>query len=78
MRVTADCDLIALLNVKLHHGWLLLHQLHDGYDYLEDILPRQLFAILEPLNHILDELQCHFLLQLRSIVRRIHHHVFQI
>lgn len=56
MCVSTDSDLVALLDVDFYHGGFLLHNLHDRYDDLVDVLPGDLLTVLEPLDHVLDEL----------------------
>ena len=78
MGVSANSNLLAFGDVVLDHGWLLLHNIHDGDDDLVDVLLCQLLSVLEPLNHVLDELQCHLVFELCAIVGSVHHHMFQI
>jgi hypothetical protein len=61
MCVSAHCDLVPVLDVYLDHGGFLLDQVHDGQYDLENVLPRDLLPILEPLDHVLDELERHLL-----------------
>ena len=68
MRVTTDCDFMALLNVVLDHGGLLLDNVHDGDDDLVDVLLSQLLSILKSLNHVLYEFEGHLILELCAVV----------
>lgn len=52
----------------LDHSGLFLDNVHYGDDDLVDILLGQLLSVLEPLNHVFDELQRHLVSQLRAIV----------
>ena len=78
MRVTADCNLFSLFNVVLHHCRLLLDNIHDGHDDLVGVLLGQLLAVLELLNHVLDELERHALLECGPLVALLEHHVLDV
>ena len=68
MRVTADCQLSTLVHTNLDHGWFRIHDVLDSLDDLEGILAMNFLAVLEPLDHIIDELLRHFLLQSHTII----------
>lgn len=68
VRVTTDCDFMALLNVVLDHGGLLFDNVHDGDDDLVDVLLGQLLSVLKSFNHVLYELECHLVLELCAVV----------
>jgi hypothetical protein len=78
MRVTADGDLVPLFDVILDHGRFLLDDVHDGQYYLVGILLGQLLAVLEPLDHVLDELDRHLAFQLWAVVLGFEGHVLDI
>ncbi|PYI09976.1 hypothetical protein BO78DRAFT_11064 [Aspergillus sclerotiicarbonarius CBS 121057] len=74
MRITANRQPLALLHTNLNHRRLRIDQILDSLDYLERVLAMDLLAGLEPLDHIVNELLCHFLLQPRTIIASIHSH----
>ena len=78
MGVAADGDLVALLDVVLDHGRLLLDNVHDGQDDLVGVLLGQLLAIFEPLDHVLDELLRHAALELGAVVVGLEQHVLDV
>ena len=66
--VTTDSHQLALGHLGLHHGWLLVDNILHGQDDLESVLPVNLLAVLESLNHVVDELLCHLVAELDTIV----------
>lgn len=78
MSITADCQLLILGHLGLDHGGLVVHKLLHSQDYLENVFPVQVLAILEPLNHVVDELLGHLVSKLGTIVAGVNSHVFQI
>lgn len=78
MGVTADGNLCALWDVVFDHGGLLLDDVHDGDDDLIDVLFGQLLSGLESLNHVVDELNRHLVLELGAVVRGIDYHVLEV
>lgn len=62
----------------LDHGGLLLDNVHDGQYYLVGVLLGDLLAVLELLDHVLDEFQRHAALQVRSLVAVLEHHVLHV
>jgi hypothetical protein len=78
VRISADSNLLPVLDINLHHGRLLSHNVHDSQDDLEDIFSGKLLAGLEALDHILNKLQSHLVSQLCAVVGRIHCHVLDV
>ena len=66
--ISTDCNLLTIRNIMLDHSGFFLDNVHYGDDDLVDILLGQLLSVLEPLNHVFDELQRHLVSQLRAIV----------
>lgn len=78
MSVSANCDLVSLLDVMLHHGRLFLDEFCDCDDDLVNIFFSQLFPVDETFNHVFNELWCHLVLQLRTVIARLEGHALQI
>src|SRR5690242_11973717 len=78
MCITADGDLVTFLNVVLDHCRLLLGDVHDCENDLVGILLGNLLAVLEPLDHVFDEVECHLVFQLCTIVSAFHDHVLNV
>lgn len=58
--ITADGQLGIIWNFHLHHCGFLIDNLLDSNDDLVDIFLMQLLPILKPVQHIRNELFCHF------------------
>lgn len=76
--VSTDSKLLALLNLCLDHGGLVVNNILYSQDDLENVLPMDLLAVLESLNHIVDVFLCHLVAQLSTIVAVLDNHVGQI
>lgn len=63
MCVTAYCQLRTLIHSNLHHGRFRLRDVKYVLDDLERIFSVDLLPVLETINHVIDELLCHFLVQ---------------
>lgn len=66
--IAADGELDVIGYCDLDHCRLFVHNLLDGNDdlvhkFLVDLLP-----VLEPLDHVIDELLCHLILDLHAII----------
>ena len=68
MGISTNGDFLAVFDVHFHHGRFLLDEIHHSQDDLVDVYLCQLLAVLETLNHVLDEFQCHAISQFCAIV----------
>ena len=66
--VTANSDLLALVNMRLDHGGFVVANVLDGQDDLVDVFERKLLALLETLDDVVDKLLCHLVSQLHTVV----------
>jgi hypothetical protein len=78
MSISADRNSLPLFYLHLHHGRLIVHELLDRQYDLEHIFLRQLLPILESRDHVVNELLCHLLAQLHTIVALLQRHMLQI
>lgn len=70
MGVTANCKLDVVRYGHLDHGGFIIDNLLGGNYNLVDVFPVYFLAILKALNHVIDELLCHLILNLYSVVIR--------
>lgn len=74
MCVTTHCQFIPLFHPDLNHRRFRIDQVSNRLDDLEHVLAVDLLPVLEPLNHIIDKLLCHFLLKPGTIISIVHRH----
>lgn len=55
MGVSANGNLLTILNIDFHHGRLLLDYVHDSYYDLVNVFQGQLLAVLEAFDHVFHE-----------------------
>ena len=55
MCVTADGYLLALFDLCLDHGWLLVDDFCDSQNNLEDVFSMDSLSVLESLDHVVDK-----------------------
>lgn len=72
MSITADGQLLARINTNLHHRRLVVYNVLYSLDNLEDIFAVNVLAILEPLDHIIDELLRHLTPKAHTIIVILH------
>lgn len=68
MRITAHSQLCALFHSNLDHRRLRIDNISNRLDDLENILAVDLLPILEPLNHVVNELLRHFTPQSNTVI----------
>ena len=68
--ITAHSELNIVRYLHLHHRGLLVHDLLDSHDDLVDEFLVDLLAVLEPLDHVVNELLRHLVLDLYAVVVR--------
>lgn len=78
MSVSADGYLLALLNLSFDHGGLVVNNVLDCQDDLENMLPVDLLAILESLDHVINVFLSHLVSQLGAIVAVLNDHAVQV
>jgi hypothetical protein len=66
--VTAYCQLRALVHSSLHHRRFRLRDVEHALDDLKRIFPVDLLPVLEAINHVVDELLCHFVVQPGAVI----------
>lgn len=70
--ITTDRQLLARIDTNLNHSRLIIDDVLHSLDDLEDILAVNLLAVLKPLNHIIDELLCHLILEAHTVIVILH------
>ena len=78
MGVSTDGELDIVRNFHLHHGGLIVYELLHSNDYLVDVFPVDLLAILEPLHHIIDELLRHLIAKSYAVMAGLYYHGVEI
>lgn len=72
MSVTTDGQFSSLVNPNLHHCRLCIDNVLNRLDNLEDVFAVYFPPILEPFNHIINELLCHLIPQPDAIILVVH------
>lgn len=74
MCVTTHSQFIPLFHPDLNHRRFRIDKIPNSLDDLEHILAVNLLPVLEPLNHIIDELLCHFIPNPDTVIPIVHSH----